>query len=89
MRFLFYSHDGTGPGQTRRHLAIIAELAPDASVMLTGADGVHRLGLSQNVEVLKLPVLRKVLSDQYASRHNVALERGLFFRPRREPAVAS
>jgi predicted glycosyltransferase len=61
-----------GLGHTRRHLAIAAaltELAPDASVMLaSGADEVNRLGLPANVEVLKLPSLRKITNDQYASR---------------------
>ncbi len=72
MRFLLYSHDGMGLGHTRRHLAIAAalgELAPDASIMLaTGADEVNRLGLPPCVEVLKLPSLRKLANEQYASR---------------------
>jgi len=72
MRFLFYSHDGMGLGHTRRHLAIataLTELAADASVLLaTGADEVHRLGLSPQVEVLKLPALRKLTNEKYGSR---------------------
>ena len=72
MRFLFYSHDGMGLGHTRRHVAVasaLTELAPDASIMLaTGADDVNRLGLSSQVEVLKLPALRKVANNEYASR---------------------
>ncbi len=72
MRFLLYSHDGMGLGHTRRHLAIAAalgEMAPGASVMLaTGADEVNRLGLPPHVEVLKLPALRKLANEQYASR---------------------
>src|SRR5260370_5745681 len=72
MRFLFYSHDGLGLGHTRRHLALataLAELAPEASVLLvSGADDVHRLGLPDNVEVIKLPCLRKVANDHYVSR---------------------
>lgn len=44
-------------------------IAPDASVMLaTGADEVYRLGVPPNVEVLKLPGLRKVANEQYAAR---------------------
>jgi predicted glycosyltransferase len=72
MKFLLYSHDGMGLGHTRRHLAIasaLTEIATDASVMLaTGADEVHRLGLPTHVEVLKLPALRKVTNERYASR---------------------
>jgi predicted glycosyltransferase len=72
MRFLLYSHDGMGLGHTRRHLAIataLTELSPNISVMLaTGADEVHRLGLAPQVEVLKLPALRKLANDVYASR---------------------
>src|SRR5206468_1110179 len=70
--FLFYSHDGLGLGHTRRHLAVAAalsKLAPDASILLaTGADDVNRLGLPAHIEILKLPGLRKVANDQYASR---------------------
>src|SRR5690349_10685901 len=72
MRFLFYSHDGMGLGHTRRHMAIAAaltELSPEASVLVaTGADEVNRLGLPPHVEVLKLPSLRKLANEQYASR---------------------
>src|SRR6266403_3683469 len=72
MRFLLYSHDGLGLGHTRRHLAIasaLTELAPESAVLLaTGADDVERLGLPPYVEILKLPGLRKVANEQYASR---------------------
>src|SRR5216684_3426637 len=72
MRFLFYSHDGLGLGHTRRHLAIasaLTELAPGSAILLaTGADDVERLGLPAQVEILKLPGLRKVANDRYASR---------------------
>ena len=72
MRFLFYSHDGLGLGHTRRHIAVataLVEMAPSSSVLLaTGADDVNRLGLQAQVEVLKLPGLRKVGNNQYDSR---------------------
>src|SRR2546425_12401920 len=72
MRFLFYSHDGLGLGHTRRHLAIassLTELAPGSAILLaTGADDVNRLGLPPQVEVLKLPSLRKLANDKYFSR---------------------
>lgn len=72
MRILLYSHDGLGLGHTRRHLAVAAalsELDPEASILVaSGADEVNRLGLPARVEVLKLPSLRKVGNEQYASR---------------------
>jgi len=73
MRFLFYSHDGFGLGHTCRNLAIaraLAELTPRASVLLaSGSDDVTRLGVPDRVEILKLPGLRKLANENYASRH--------------------
>ena len=73
MRFLFYSHDGLGLGHTRRNLAIataLTELTPQASVLLaTGADYVARLGVPSQVDILKLPGLRKVANGEYCARH--------------------
>lgn len=73
MRFLFYSHDGLGLGHTRRNLAIataLTELAPQASVLLaTGADYVARLGVPPQVDILKLPGLRKIANGEYCARH--------------------
>ncbi len=73
LRFLFYSHDALGLGHMRRNLAIavaLADLAPEASVLLAvGTDEVNRLGLPPNVELLKLPTLRKVANERYAARH--------------------
>jgi len=72
MRYLFYSHDGMGLGHTRRHLAVaeaLTELSPQATILLvTGANGVSRLGLPPNVEILKLPSIRKVANGEYSSR---------------------
>lgn len=72
MRFLFYSHDGMGLGHLRRNQAIAAalvELAPSARVLLaTGADEVSSLGLPPNVDLLKLPGLRKTANNHYSSR---------------------
>src|SRR6266436_1569967 len=72
MRFLLYSHDGLGLGHTRRHLAVatsLAELAPEASVLIaSGAEEVNRFTLPPHVEILRLPGLRKVSNDEYASR---------------------
>ena len=72
MRFLFYSHDGLGLGHTRRHLAVaaaLAEQAPDAAILLaTGAEEPGRFGLPRQVEILKLPGLRKDANEKYSSR---------------------
>lgn len=72
MRFLFYSHDGLGLGHTRRHLAVAAALAqqaPEAIILLaTGAEEIVRYGLPRQVEILKLPGLRKDGNEKYSSR---------------------
>src|SRR5688572_20126888 len=63
-RFLFYSHDGLGLGHVRRNLAIaaaLAEIEPNAAILIaTSADEVAELGVPEQVDVLKLPGLRKI-----------------------------
>ena len=70
-RLLFYSHDGLGLGHVRRNLAIARALTQtdsSASVLVaTSIDEVHDLGLGPNVDVLRLPGLRKVAQDRYAA----------------------
>lgn len=72
VRYLFYSHDGLGLGHARRNLAVAAALideAPEASVLLaTSVDEIDRLGLPPNVDVLKLPGVRKLGNERYAAR---------------------
>jgi predicted glycosyltransferase len=72
MRFLFYSHDGLGLGHTRRHFAVATALASrtsDATILLaTGAEEFLRYGLPRQVEILKLPGLRKDANGKYSSR---------------------
>ncbi len=72
MRLLLYSHDGVGLGHIRRHLAIsaaLAQAAPETHILLaTSVDEVSLLGLPPNVDTLKLPALRKMANNQYASR---------------------
>src|ERR1051326_201672 len=72
LRFLFYSHDSLGFGHTRRHLAVasaVAEQAPAATILLvTGAEEIARHGLPRQVEILKLPGLRKDGNERYSSR---------------------
>ena len=72
MRFFFYSHDGMGLGHTRRHLAVataVAEKAPRAAILLaTSAEEIARFGLPRQVEILKLPGLRKIGNEEYSSR---------------------
>jgi predicted glycosyltransferase len=69
---MLYSHDGMGLGHVRRNVAIAAALtnvAPEASILLvSGSDEVHRLGVPQNVEILKLPGLRKESNERYVAR---------------------
>lgn len=71
-RYLLYSHDGVGLGHTCRNLAIARALTkadPDATVLLaTGSDDACQMGIPERVEILKLPSLRKVANDAYASR---------------------
>lgn len=71
-RFFLYSHDGQGLGHARRHLAIargIVEADPTASVLIaTGIEELPKPGLPRNVEVLKLPSLRKMANGRYESR---------------------
>lgn len=71
-RFLFYSHDGVGLGHARRNLAIagaVADLSPGASVLVaTSAERAESLGVPPNVDILKLPGLRKLGNGRYAAR---------------------
>jgi predicted glycosyltransferase len=72
LRFLFYSHDSLGFGHTRRHLAVASAVAEQASaatiLLVTGAEEIARHGLPRQVEILKLPGLRKDGNEQYSSR---------------------
>jgi predicted glycosyltransferase len=72
LRFLFYSHDGVGLGHVRRNLAIARALTardPEASILLaTSADEVVSFGVPANVDVLRLPALRKLDNERYVAR---------------------
>lgn len=85
LRFVFYSHDGLGLGHVRRNLAIaaqLAELAPEASILIvTGVDDARHLGCAPNVEILKLPSLRKVTNGHYVGRY-LRMDDVLGFRAR-------
>jgi predicted glycosyltransferase len=71
-RFLLYSHDGVGLGHLRRNLAVaraLAAVAPQASILLaTSAEEAQWFELPPNVDILRLPGLRKVDNRRYASR---------------------
>jgi predicted glycosyltransferase len=71
-RFLFYSHDGLGLGHIRRNLAIaraLTEATARASIVLaTSAEYADTLGLAANVDLLRLPSLRKLSNGHYAAR---------------------
>jgi predicted glycosyltransferase len=72
LRFLFYSHDGVGLGHVRRNLAIARALTAsnsEASILLaTSADEAESFGVPPNVDVLRLPGLRKLDNERYAAR---------------------
>jgi predicted glycosyltransferase len=71
-RFLFYSHDGLGLGHVRRNLSVasaLTELAPRASVLVaTSSEDAESFGIPPNVDLLKLPGLRKLGNERYAAR---------------------
>jgi predicted glycosyltransferase len=72
LRFFMYSHDGVGLGHLRRNVAIseaLSELAPDCPILLaSGVSHVGQFPSGSNIDFLKLPELRKVENQQYASR---------------------
>jgi predicted glycosyltransferase len=71
-RFLFYSHDGLGLGHIRRNLAIaraVTDATARASIVIaTSAEYADTLGLAANVDLLRLPALRKLGNGHYAAR---------------------
>jgi predicted glycosyltransferase len=71
-RFLLYSHDGLGLGHLRRNLAVahaLADVAPRSSILLaTSAEEAQLFELPPNVDILRLPGLRKVDNQRYAAR---------------------
>jgi predicted glycosyltransferase len=71
-RFLLYSHDGLGLGHLRRNLAVahaLIDLAPQSSILLaTSAEEAQRFELPPNVDILRLPGLRKVDNGRYVPR---------------------
>jgi predicted glycosyltransferase len=73
LRFLLYSHDGVGLGHVRRNLKIasaITHAVPQASILIaTSAQHADDLGVPPNgVDVLRIPAIRKLDNDRYASR---------------------
>jgi predicted glycosyltransferase len=72
LRFFLYSHDGMGLGHMRRNLAIaeaLTTMAPDSAILMaTGASHTAQFSLPEHVDYVKLPEIRKVYNDQYASR---------------------
>ncbi len=71
-RLLVYSHDTFGLGHLRRCMALIKAVCarhPEASVLLvTGSPMVHRYGMPQGSDYVKLPALVKVEAEQYEAR---------------------
>lgn len=71
-RVLFYSHDGFGLGHLRRNLNLASRLVrdmPDASaLLLAGFPGVPGVELPEGVDLVKLPSVRKVATEQWRPR---------------------
>lgn len=71
-RMVVYSHDTFGLGHLRRCSALIKAVCarhPGASVLLiTGSPMVHRYGMPQGSDYVKLPALVKVEAEQYEAR---------------------
>lgn len=63
LRVVFYSHNGFGLGHVRRNLTLAESLLrrkPTADVlMITGSAGLHEFPLPPNMDVVKLPSVRK------------------------------
>ncbi len=72
-RILLYSHDGFGLGHLRRNLKIAERLMrdmPEATAMLVaGFPGTPGVDLPPGVDLVKLPAIRKVATDQWEPRH--------------------
>ncbi len=71
-RMLVYSHDTFGLGHLRRCTALIKSICArytEASVLLvTGSPMVHRYGMPQGSDYVKLPALVKVEAEKYEAR---------------------
>ncbi|GJM43779.1 MAG: glycosyl transferase [Gemmatimonadota bacterium] len=71
-RVLLYSHDTVGLGHIRRITAVarsIADRDPDCSILiLSGSPLADAHSLPQNVDIIKLPAVRKVLNSRYEAR---------------------
>jgi predicted glycosyltransferase len=69
---MVYSHDTYGLGNIRRMLAISEHLVasdPDVSVLLvSGSTMVHGFRLSDRMDYVKLPALRRVARERYSAR---------------------
>lgn len=71
-RVLLYSHDTVGLGHIRRVTAIarsIADRDPDCSILiLSGSPLADAHALPPNVDIIKLPAVRKVRNTRYEAR---------------------
>lgn len=71
-RFLLYSHDALGLGHVRRNLVIagaLVERCPGSSVILaTSAEHADSLGVSEGVDLMRLPAVRKIGNGDYTPR---------------------
>lgn len=71
-RVMVYSHDTFGLGNVRRMLAIcehLVESNPDVSVLLvSGSPMMHGFRLSDRIDYVKLPAIRRVARERYSPR---------------------
>lgn len=71
-RVMVYSHDTYGLGNIRRMLAIcehLVETNPDVSVLLvSGSPMVHGFRISDRIDYVKLPAIRRVARERYSAR---------------------
>lgn len=71
-RILLYSHDGFGLGHLRRNLNVatrlVATLSDASGLLVAGFPGVPGVDLPDGVDLVKLPSIRKVATEQWRPR---------------------
>lgn len=72
-RIFIYCHDAFGMGNARRMMAISSHLArtlPDANLLLaSGSPVIHRFGLPDRVDYIKLPSVARTTRERYQTRY--------------------
>jgi predicted glycosyltransferase len=72
-RILLYSHDGFGLGHLRRNSKLagrlVRELPGATAILIAGFPGTPGVDLPAGVDLVKLPAIRKLATDQWEPRH--------------------